>query len=487
MSDDKNKDDAFDDIDAFGDEGFDDDNFEDFESGATLSEMWKENPLLKIGAIIGVIGVLIGAMFLFGGEKEVSAPSYMARAPEVSSSPGMEEVSPVYRTAVEEHNNEMIQRAHREGESALPVPITPPVGRLEEKEIEEEEEDPLSLWRTMQEEQLQKERFSEEEDAKEREILMEQQQQQQETYTNAVAALSEAMIGQMEGIVDAVTPLGAQYMEITDPDYFEQQALAAGTTGGTTLPGSVADANAAQQSLSSDDIIIPAGEIEYAQLLLEANSDVPGPILARIVSGPLSGSRVLGSFSVEEDKYLVLEFNQIVVDKVSYPIEAIALDPDTTLTGMATEIDHRYFSRVILPAAASFIQGVGKAIAESGSTSVTVNSGDTTTTTTDTQDYSLKEELAKGAEEASSKIAEFMESEASGIDVLVRIAPGTPLGILFTAPITRETPDTTQPQQAPSLGPLTSQTAPVQSAPPAASGMSSPLDDTIRQVLGTSN
>ena len=55
-----------------------------------------------------------------------------------------------------------------------------------------------------------------------------------------------------------------------------------------------------------EDILIPAGTIEYAQLVLEANTDAPGPVLADIMSGPLAGSKLLGSFTSTDD-YLILK------------------------------------------------------------------------------------------------------------------------------------------------------------------------------------
>src|SRR5690606_12018046 len=52
-----------------------------------------------------------------------------------------------------------------------------------------------------------------------------------------------------------------------------------------------------------ENIIIPAGTIEYAQLVTEANTDAPGPVMAQIASGPLAGARLIGSFQ-STDNYL---------------------------------------------------------------------------------------------------------------------------------------------------------------------------------------
>ena len=176
---------------------------------------------------------------------------------------------------------------------------------------------------------------------------------------------------------------------------------------------------------------MPAGEIAYAQLLIEANSDVPGPILAEIVSGPLAGSRVLGSFQVNRE-LLTLNFNTIVIDDKSIGISAIAVDPATTSTGMATDVDHHYLQRIILPMAARFIEGMASAAAETGLLEVTVE-GDTVSS--EQQEASDDQQVAAGIDEAGQELGEILNDIADDLEVTVIVAAGTPMGLLFTAPV----------------------------------------------------
>src|SRR5690606_9021030 len=67
--------------------------------------------------------------------------------------------------------------------------------------------------------------------------------------------------------------------------------------------------------LAKQEVIIPAGNIAYGQLLNALNSDIPGPVLVHVLSGPFSGGRALGQFQVSQD-YLVLTFKAIVKDGV---------------------------------------------------------------------------------------------------------------------------------------------------------------------------
>ena len=184
------------------------------------------------------------------------------------------------------------------------------------------------------------------------------------------------------------------------------------------------------------EILIPAGEIEYAQLMVEANSDVPGPVLALLVSGPLSGSKLLGTFTVVDD-YLTISFETIVVDGESYSISAVALDPSTTLPGMATEVDHRYFKKIVLPAAAAFIEGFAEAVSETEETTITIDTGSDTTTSTNGEP-TTEEEVANGIEEAGQEISEILEEMADETETLVKIHAGTPIGVLFTEPVVQE-------------------------------------------------
>ena len=181
-------------------------------------------------------------------------------------------------------------------------------------------------------------------------------------------------------------------------------------------------------------ILIPAGTIEYAQTITEANTDAPGPVLVQLASGPLKGAKLIGSFESTEN-FLILKFSMIVIDGVNYETDAVALDPGTANPGVITEIDRRYFRRVILPAAAEFVEGVASAVAQSESTTVTVEGGTTSSTE---EDLDLNQELATGVESLGSEIGDALDEEADRLEPLLRLAAGTPVGILFVQPVVDE-------------------------------------------------
>jgi len=432
MSDDE---DQIDDIenefdDEFDAEDFGGDEFDDLaDQGVTLGELWRNNVFVKVGVIFGALAILILGIIIFGGSRERTPDSRVARSSEVTETPGSNEVSEVMRQAIEEENTRRIEEAIRQSESAVPMPVEPPKGGLPLQFEEPEEEDPLERWRRMQEERLRQQQLQVEE-------AQEPPVPEEDTRTPAVNALAQAMSQQMESVLANQQIKPPKVLPITDLGYLEnlqqkeknkreaaleeqrQRLVALGLTNG---PGDTR-------------ILLPAGTIEYAQLVTEANTDVPGPVLAEIATGPLRGGRILGTFDSTED-YITLNFNTIILDGVDYSATAVAIDPQTTLPGMATDIDRRYFKRVVLPMAAEFITGFTQAVANSGRTTVTI-SGDSVTESTSNDNLDSDQEVASGVSRAGQELAEILDDQADDTKTLLRIQAGTAIGVLFTSAVT---------------------------------------------------
>ncbi len=403
------------DDDLISAEQFDDTaGFEEFQNKNTLGDLWRNNPLVKIGTLLAVLAVVVGGVILFGGKKPDMPPSQLSRANEVTEAPGSAPVSETYKQAVEEYNLQAVEQAISNRESALPVPTTPQLDRIPVVQEVQSEEDPLERWRMMQEERR---RADQVQPAPQAPPVDTGRQQ-------AVGNLAGAMSKQMEADLDVQKLQGPQRKSITSVEYLdrlaEEEQMAA-----------LAQAQDQQPEQLPLEILVPAGTIEYAQLITEATTDAPGPVLAEVVSGPLRGSRIIGAFQAT-DEYLVLNFNVVVVDGVSQPASAVALDPEDAKPGVITEVDNRYFKRVVLPAAAAFVEGLGDAISESGTTTITI-SGDTVSESE--EDKSNDQEVASGVTEAGEKLADILDEEAERTRPLLRVAAGTPVGVLFLQPV----------------------------------------------------
>lgn len=399
--------------------------FEDQKESQRLGDAWKNNPRVKLAIIVAGVIALVGAVFLFGGKEERAPSSVMNTGSDINQIPGTEQVSPAMQEAIEESDAQNLQEAVKQGTSAMPTPIEPPKPLLDVPAEETGNEDPLVRWRQLQEERLRVQR--------EQERAQKQPAEQPDpARASMLQALMQAMSQQMQRVLEAQKPQNQKYMKVTDLARLQQEGQGGAQNADYSPNQSVANIELKEQL----KVIVPAGDIAYAQLLIEANSDIKGPIVALVVSGPFSGARALGSFT-REDEYLVMQFTSITgKEGHSIPITAFAVDPATTLTGLATDVDHRYWTRIILPAAAKFVEGVGSAIAEKGTTTVTVSSGGDSTSTQDNSNIDVEQELYKGVEEASKTVGEILKEDGKDVEPLVRVKAGTPIGLLFTVPVT---------------------------------------------------
>ncbi len=412
--------------------------FDEFVQKNTLGDMWRNSPLVKVGVVVGVVGLFVGAMYLFGAKPDEPPPSILPPPSEVSAPPGTAEASPSYVEAVEEANEADLDKALKQGDSTIPVPIETPSDRLQLPEEQEESEDPLHRWRRLQEERVLRDK-SVDDDVEPVTVLDSEKQNE------AMKQMAEAMVNQIQSILSRQTERKVFHYEGL-VRYCDQSNCFGGGGSSQASAGGGAGENGEFDGEEEEEepvVIIPAGEIEYGQLLIEANSDVPGPVLVLLVSGPLKGAKLIGSFNVQNE-YLTLSFHTLVLDGISYDVSAIALDPNTSLPGMATEVDHRYLQRILLPAAAAFVEGFADAVSQTDATSIVIDtSGGGTQTTAESQDLDTEEEVALGVKEAGEEVRDIIDEIADEIQVLVKIHAGTPVGILFTESVTEEKGDDT--------------------------------------------
>ncbi len=415
------------------------DGFDEFSSASESSSSdFRKSPLVKVGVVVGVVAALAGVMMFLDQDEVVETPSSLPGGSEVTSIPATDDnkIDPAYRQAVEEQNEADLERALSQGESAIPVPIDTPETRLEVPEQQEVEEDPLHKWRMLQAEQAVRDMKNVESEAEPVTVLDNQQQNE------AIKALSESMMKQMESVLSR-TVAEKTFTTKTLIDYGQQSSGNSGESFGGNASGQNPQGDSASPSGFDEEkeevVIIPAGKIVYGQLLLEANSDVPSVVLGQMVSGPLKGWKVLGSFEALEDiEMIAITFDTAVnEDGDQYEIDAIMLNPDTGLAAMSTDVDHRYLKRVILPSAAVFIEGFASAVADTGRTSVFVEGE---SVVTDEREADDEEEVATGVQEAGQKIGEFLDEEGD-VPIQIIIDAGTPIGIFFAENVIDEESD----------------------------------------------
>ena len=103
----------------------------------------------------------------------------------------------------------------------------------------------------------------------------------------AIDALAKAMAQQMETVLGSAVPQAPRSIEVTPDDFIEQEERKKQREAAEQgLDGSGDGTVTADGGDSVNQILIPAGTIEYGQLMIEANSDAGGTILAEMASGP---------------------------------------------------------------------------------------------------------------------------------------------------------------------------------------------------------
>lgn len=402
-----------------------------------LAEAWRTRPLFKFMVlVVAVFAVGVAAMSFFGGNNATSEIARMNKPPALTSVPGGES-SPYHNEQTKLANETRAEQALATGGSAMPT-MTGKETNVGGFANEENKADPLKELK-VETENLRKQVAQQQ---VQQQQIQQQQVQQQRPQEQFDSSLAEAMQRQMSQLLQSWTPAGIKNVTVVKPSDLKEEQDA--REKATQTAASAAAATPAAEAVAQKNLI-NAGTVSYAQLLTEANSDVPGPILAQIVSGPLTGARAVGSFQVATgyEKYLVLKFTLADKKGKDYQINAIALDPDTTLGGMATEVDERYFARVVLPAAAGFLQGMGSAMGQGNST-ITTN-GSTTITTQANSGF--KQGMYNGLGQGAQTMGQFFQDQANLTKPLVRVAAGTPMGMFFVAPVAENGASTTPNQQ----------------------------------------
>jgi intracellular multiplication protein IcmE len=136
------------------------------------------------------------------------------------------------------------------------------------------------------------------------------------------------------------------------------------TTGGGSASAGGGSLPASPGNVTSTAVVVKAGTIFFAVLEVTLNSDqaTGTPVMATIVNGPLKGAKLLGSFTRQNDK-LVVVFNtmNIASKSSSVGINAYAIDSETAQNALASSVNNHYLLRYGSLFGAAFLEGFGNA------------------------------------------------------------------------------------------------------------------------------
>jgi type IV secretory pathway VirB10-like protein len=176
--------------------------------------------------------------------------------------------------------------------------------------------------------------------------------------------------------------------------------------------------------------LLSAGTVLYATLDMEANSDVPGPLRATIQGGRYNGAHVLGTFSVSNE-YLVMRFNQMVLPSGQhFGIDAVAIDPQRRLIGLADKVNKHYLQRFGALLGAAFLQGYGDAVLASREVTRSSEYSEEVISTIDT----TKDQALAALSRVGDELANIVRPMASRPPTVIKYAD-TGMGLLFLNPV----------------------------------------------------
>ena len=179
-------------------------------------------------------------------------------------------------------------------------------------------------------------------------------------------------------------------------------------------------------------VLIPAGRGVYAHTVLATNSEAGGPVVVQADSGPIAGARMIGTFTqAGMTNRLVVKITSLTYGGQTVPVDGLVVAPDTMETSVATSVDHRLAERVLLPAAAAFIEGLGEAIARANTTTVISPFGGGTLTSK----LNTEQQLGIAAGAAGARIGEILD-QSTPRSALVHLAKDAAVGVLFLSNVT---------------------------------------------------
>lgn len=339
--------------------------------------------------VLAIITALIAALYFIAtrfSRVEQAPPSTGVQPSSVSDLPGRGDRR--YLEQVAQADKNRAEEALLKGNSAIP---TPPAVALQDDPLQQRPQ-PASVSVAPQP------------------VAETATRPQPRDYGTYVDAITQKMQSRLGGIkyVGADTPQRPQSTTTPTP--------ASATSAASPLPVTM---------------IAKAGTIHYARLITAINSDMPGPVLAEVISGPLAGATLIGEFTAARNGIVLKFATATLKDGVQLPVNAIAIDPMTSGYNIADDVDPHTWERVVLPAAAAFVAGLGQALSQPP-VSLTVGNS---YVVTQQSDVSTQRALAAGAGSAAQSISGLMQQRAGELQPTITSVPGREVGVLLLAPL----------------------------------------------------
>jgi intracellular multiplication protein IcmE len=188
----------------------------------------------------------------------------------------------------------------------------------------------------------------------------------------------------------------------------------------------------ADSGVTGGQLLVPAGRGIYAHTVVAVDSDTNGPIVLEADTGPISGDRMIGTFSKSGLDRLIVRVETVEHRGKQLEANGIVIAPDSMETAVASSIDEHYVERFALPAAAAFMSGLGQAVALGNSTSTVSPFGGTTSTI---GPLTFKQEALVAAGASATAVSTALNAETPK-GPTVHLAANVSVGVVFLSNLT---------------------------------------------------
>lgn len=217
--------------------------------------------------------------------------------------------------------------------------------------------------------------------------------------------------------------------------YIREPSKASNAAAGQMGQQQANGASMNQQRSPNDLMVVKAYEQPYAaQMMSGADSDTPGKLRARIMSGPLTGAVVTGTARRIGDQGFQADFNSASYNGRTIKIVAFGMDADASGDVVRGNYDGRYMQRYVFPVVAEGVKAYAAARAQVATTVVAIPIAGTGSTGVVTGGTQVPTPTAEQARDAmySSGANQVSRALATGPqEGHVTLAPNTQIGIVF--------------------------------------------------------
>lgn len=387
----------------------------------------------------GVIMVAtLGTGLYYATKNETSnqpAGANVAAVPPVTAIPGTSN-SPDYNKKVQEANEEQARKALESGGTFVPTLTgTNNIADISPLDLLDKQREAARRLKEEQEAKLAEEELKKIQE-KERETTMPvpvtvvqveptpvvQAPVKKPKYTSEDYILISSLIGQQKARLPS-SEFNFAGQQLEEKNFFDQNAQ-------NTQNGMIQGQQASQNTADLKPLpIAKAGTILNAVLETAVNSDEPSPVLAKVVSGPLKDTRLIGSIQTVGKK-VVLQFSTANMPKLanSIKISAVAVDPESSRTALASDVDNHYFARYGVLLASAFLSGWSNAIARQNTTTTV---SDTGSVIVSQGELSSKDINRQAFGQVGNELANTARQNVNEIKPTITVDGGIAIGILL--------------------------------------------------------